>query len=96
MRVKLPSLTSGLEETSEAEGVDYTFPFSVLIRLRRLEPAHAQHNQNELCFCSRLLAAFTFLFSPFRLLYPPQHQCLHHILDNLQACGFAMMLLGVP
>ena len=30
MRVKLPSLTSVLEETSEAEGVDYTFPFSVL------------------------------------------------------------------
>ncbi len=29
MRVKLPSLTSVLEETSEAEGVDYTFPFSV-------------------------------------------------------------------
>ena len=42
----------------------FSFLLSPLIRLRRLESALTRHNQSELCFCSRLLADFSFLISP--------------------------------
>ena len=42
-----------------------TFQFSVLIPLRGLFLLVARHNQNNFCFCSRLLAVFR-LFIPYR------------------------------
>ena len=60
---------------------------TVLIRLHRLESAHARHNQSKLCFCSRLLADFTIPFSSYPL---PFGQCPRVALGSAPLRGHRM------